>query len=139
MSLLYLAGSLRNPRVPEIANRLRGVGHRVFDDWYAAGEKADDAWQAYEQQRGRTYEEALDGFAADHVYRYDMTHLLRADAVVLIAPAGKSSHFELGWAIGMGMPGYIFFDQVPERWDVMVKLATRAFFRIEDLLIGIPV
>ena len=139
MSCIYVTGSLRNPRVPEIANRLRGVGHRVFDDWYAAGERADDAWQAYEQQRGRTYAEALDGFAANHVYQYDLHHLTNANAVLLVAPAGKSSHLELGWAIGAGKPGYIFFDQVPNRWDVMVKFATRVFFRMEDLLIGIPV
>ena len=139
MSCLYLTSSLRNPRVPEIANRLRSVGHRVFDDWYAAGEHADDEWQKYEQQRGRTYEDALYGFAADHVYQYDLAHLKDADAVVLIAPAGKSSHLELGWAIGAGKPGYIFFDQVPERWDVMVKFATRVFFRIEDMLMDIPV
>lgn len=139
MSQLYLIGSLRNPRIPEIANRLRGVGHHVFDDWYASGPECDDLWQAYEQQRGHTYEQALYGFAANHAFHYDLEHLTKADAVVLIAPAGKSSHLELGWAIGAGKPGYIFFDVIPDRWDIMVKFATRVFFRIEDLLIGIPV
>lgn len=139
MSLLYLAGSLCNPRVPEIANHLRRVGHQVFDDWYAAGEYADAYWQTYELHRQHTYEQALHGWAAEHVYQYDLTHLKRADALVLIAPAGKSSHLELGWAIGAGKPGYIFFDKVPERWDVMVKFATQVFFRLEDLLGGIPV
>jgi len=39
---LYLIGSLRNPRVPEVAEILRWNGHLVFDDWYAAGPEADD-------------------------------------------------------------------------------------------------
>lgn len=139
MSLLYLTGSLRNPRVPEIANRLRGVGHQVFDDWYASGNEADEKWQAYEQQRGRTYEEALNGLAADHVCEYDFKHLALADSIVLILPAGKSAHIEYGWALGCHKPAYIYFDQLPERWDVMYKRATRRFYTMEGLLIGIPV
>ena len=61
---IYLIGSLRNPEVPLISDKLRKEGYEVFDDWYAAGEKADDNWRDYEQQRGRTYVEALSGLAA---------------------------------------------------------------------------
>src|SRR5690348_9389879 len=105
--MIYLIGSLRNPKVPEIAAQLRAKGHEVFDDWYAAGEIADDSWRDYEQQRGRTYAEALKGHAAKHVFEFDLTHLGRASAAVLVLPAGKSSHLELGWMLGKGKRGFV--------------------------------
>jgi nucleoside 2-deoxyribosyltransferase len=130
---IYLIGSLRNPDIPLLAAELRGHQHEVFDDWYAAGPRADDHWQVYEQQRGHTYPEALMGFAASHVYEYDKTHLDRADAGVLCLPCGKSGHLEFGYLIGQGKPGYILMDKEPERWDVMYKFASAVFFTKEEL------
>ena len=128
-----MIGSLRNPKVPIIANILRDQGHSVFDDWYAAGEKADDAWRDYERGRGRTYAEALQGLAAKHVFSFDYKHLEEADTVILILPAGKSGHLELGWAIGRGKRGYILVDD-PERWDTMYQFADGVYTDILDLL-----
>lgn len=121
--MIYLIGSLRNPKVPEVANALRKEGYEVFDDWYAAGPEADDKWRDYEKGRGHSYKEALDGYAARHVFEYDHFHLNRALAGALILPAGKSGHLELGYLIGQGKPGFILVDD-PERWDVMYKFAT---------------
>jgi hypothetical protein len=122
---IYLIGSLRNPRVPEVSAQLREDGHDVFDDWYAAGPEADDYWQKYEIARGHTYSEALKGFAANHVYHFDKHHLDTADCAVLLLPAGKSGHLELGYIIGTGKPGYIVLDETKpvERWDVMYLFA----------------
>jgi hypothetical protein len=120
---IYLIGSLRNPEVPNIANRLRTSGHDVFDDWYAAGPRADDHWQEYEIARGHNFIEALKGYAANHVYEYDRYHLDRAEVGVLILPAGKSGHLELGYMIGQGKLGYILLDKQPERYDVMYRFA----------------
>lgn len=120
--VIYLIGSLRNPEIPKIAEQLRGASIDTFDDWYAAGERADDAWRDYERGRGRTYEEALGGLAARHVFEFDRTHLDRADAALLVLPAGKSGHLELGYVIGSGRPGYILLDS-PDRWDVMYQFA----------------
>ena len=77
MANIYLIGSLRNPRIPEIAEQLRNAGHEVFDDWYAAGPEADDYWQKYEQNRGHNYKQALEGYAAKHVYNFDKFQLLQ--------------------------------------------------------------
>jgi hypothetical protein len=131
--VIYLIGSLRNPNVPFIARDLRAAGHEVFDDWYAAGPKADDCWQAYEQARGHNFQQALEGHAANHVYNYDRRHLDRADAAVLLMPAGKSAHLELGYVMGQGKPGFILLDQEPERFDVMYRFAT-VVFSMEELL-----
>jgi len=131
---IYLIGSLRNPQVPNIANLLRVYGHEVFDDWYGAGREADDEWQRYEKTRGRSYAEALDGYAARHVFGFDRTHLLRADAAVLVMPAGKSGCLELGFAVGAGKKGYVLFEQEPERWDLMFRFADSVFFDVYDLI-----
>ena len=132
MVKVYLIGSLRNPEVPKLANKIRELGFEVFDDWYAAGPEADDKWRDYEKARGHTYREALKGLAADHVYQFDRKHLKACDIAILYLPAGKSGHLELGWAIGKGKRGYILLDN-PERWDVMYQFADGVFHNFEEL------
>ncbi len=134
MKSVYLIGSLRNPVVPEVAAYLRDGGFEVFDDWYAAGPEADDYWQKYETQRGHTYAEALKGYAAKHVYEFDLWHLNRCDIGVLLLPAGKSGHLELGYMIGQGKPGFVLFDKVPDRYDVMYQFAQSIAMSKEELL-----
>ena len=131
--MIYLIGSLRNPEIPRIGNYIRSLGVEVFDDWFAGGKIADDEWQEYETTRKRDYASALKGYAADHVFAFDKHHLDRSHAGILVLPAGKSGHLELGYLAGQGKPTYILFDQVPERWDVMYKFATEVFFDLEDL------
>jgi hypothetical protein len=132
--VIYLIGSLRNPKIPAIANELRAAGHEVFDDWFAAGPEADDYWRDYEKGRGHSYLDALGGHAARNVFDFDRRHLQRASAVVLALPAGKSGHLELGWALGRGTPGYILLEEAdPERFDVMYQFATGVFGSIDDL------
>ncbi len=122
--VVYLIGSLRNPEVPKIAKILRDKGIEVFDDWHAGGEKADEEWMKYEKERGRDYHEALRGHAANHTFQYDLLHLNRAHVGIMVAPAGKSGHLELGYMLGQGKPCYIYMPEDPERWDVMVLFAT---------------
>lgn len=121
---LYLIGSLRNDRVPKLARNLREIlpGVEVFDDWYAAGPEADDYWKAYEQERGRSYEEALSGYAARHVFEFDKHHLDTSTHALLVLPAGKSGHMELMYAkYGVGARTAILLDPDDVRWDVMYQ------------------
>ncbi len=133
---LYLIGSLRNPVIPELTNRLTAAGFDVFSDWYAAGPEADDYWQRYEKSRGRTYRQALKSPAARNVFEFDRDHLDEADAVVMVCPAGKSGHLELGYAIGSGTPGFIIMDEPgkKDRWDVMYAFATGIAYNVEELV-----
>lgn len=122
--MIYVIGSLRNLNIPTVGEALRKAGHEVFDDWYAAGPEADDYWQKYEKGRGRSYQEALQGYAARNVFAFDKKHLDRAEAVVLVLPAGKSGHLEFGYSLGRGKPGFILLDGEPERYDVMYQFAS---------------
>ena len=128
MKTLYVIGSLRSPNAPIVGKLLRAKGLDVFEEWHAAGPIADDEWMRYEKDRGRSYIEALQGYAASHVFEFDLYHLNRAHGALLAMPAGKSAHLELGYMIGQGKPGWVLFDQEPERWDVMYKFATEVFF-----------
>jgi nucleoside 2-deoxyribosyltransferase len=131
---LYLIGSLRSPEIRTLGNKIRTLGgFDVVEDWHAAGSNADTEWQEYEQQRGRTYLEAIRGLHAKHVFEFDLKHITRATIGVLMLPAGKSAHMELGYMLGQRKRGYVLFDKEPERYDVMYQFATGLFMKEEDL------
>lgn len=129
----YLIGSLRNPEIPKIGNALREIGLDIFDDWFAGGPIADDSWKEYEQGRGHTYQQALSGLAARHVFEFDKHHLDDCDGAVLALPAGKSGHLELGYMVGRGKYTAILLDN-PDRWDVMYQFATNVYFSFEEMI-----
>lgn len=122
---VYVIGSLRNPMIPEIAEDIRErTGLKVFDDWYSAGPEADDYWKRYEQERGHDYISALAGAAARNVFEFDKRNLDAATDVVLVLPAGKSGHLELGYCAGKGKRTYILLEAGTDpRWDVMYQFA----------------
>lgn len=139
--VLYLIGSLRNTRVPELAKRLRadfaaaGMDVEVFDDWYAAGPEADDFWKTYETSRGRTYQEALAGRAAKNVFQFDKANLDRSSHVLLVLPAGKSGHMEVMYGkYGVGANAAILLDPEDVRWDVMYQFVDAVLESDDDIL-----
>lgn len=136
MSTIYLIGSLRNPNIPIVANHLRAEAHDVYDEWYCTSEDADDWWRDYEIARGRTFLQALYGWHAKQVREMDKRHLDRATCGVLVMPAGKSGHLELGYLLGQGKPGYILLDKQPERFDVMLGFA-KVVNNLPDLIIAL--
>lgn len=122
--VLYLIGSLRNQRIPELANRIRKEcpDVEVFDDWYSAGPEADDYWKEHQRFKGLGYQEALRGPAARNVFRFDKEHLDRATHALLVLPAGKSGHMEVMYAAyGVGAKTAILLDPEDVRWDVMYQ------------------
>lgn len=134
MRSIYVIGSMRNPRIPVVAKALREIGWDAFDDWYSPGEQCDDKWQEYEKQRGRTFREALEGHHARHAFELDEKNIERCDAGVLVLPAGKSAHIELGVFRGANKPRYILMDGEPERFDLMYRFATRIFMSLDEMI-----
>lgn len=130
---LYVIGSLRNEEVPRIADYLRTTTEwDVFDDWYSAGPTADDCWRDYEKGKGHTYRQALMGHAAQHVFEFDKHHLDQSDAALLVLPAGKSCHLELGYMVGRRRPTFILLDE-PDRWDIMYNFVDKVATEIETI------
>ena len=131
---VYVIGSLRNPEIPKWATCIRDNGYEVFDDWFAAGPTADDAWKEYEQARGRNYRDAMKGYAARHVFEFDKKHIDGADIGVLILPAGKSGHAELGYMKGQGKKCIIVLNSEAERWDIMYNFFDHLVYDMKELL-----
>jgi len=131
---VYLIGSLGNPEIPKVAAQLRAAGFETFASWYSAGPEADRFWEAYERDRGLTFEAALRDYSAQAVFNFDRRHLEACDVAVLLMPAGRSGHLELGYAIGKGKRGFIVHPSEPERWDVMAAFAERVCIGVTELI-----
>ncbi len=135
MKSIYLIGSLRNEKIPLIANEIESrTGYNVFDDWFSPGPEADDWWRKWAKARNMSYEDALNSYAARHVFEFDKYHIDQCDIAVLAMPAGRSGHLELGYILGTGKPGFILFDGEPERWDIMTQFATGVAFDMDQLV-----
>lgn len=132
---IYIIGSLRNANVPVIAKQLREAfpDWEFFDDWSAAGPHADDCWRDYEKARGHSYMQALDGHTAKHVFALDKYHLDTSDGAILVGPAGRSGHLELGYMAGKGNWTAILLDD-PERWDVMNQFASLVTDKLDHII-----
>lgn len=131
---IYVIGSLKNDEITKISKLLREQGFEVFDDWKAPGPDADDYLRDYYRDRGLTYSEILESHGVQHVFNFDKHHLDRCDCALLVMPAGKSGHLELGYTVGKGKPGFILMDQEPERVDVMHSFATKVFMNKEEMI-----
>jgi hypothetical protein len=131
---IYLIGSLRNPAITTLGNALRKEGFSIFDDWMAAGEFADDAWRDYEKEKGHSLKEALNGAAAENVFAFDKRHLDESEAAVLVMPAGKSAHLELGYMVGKGKKTFYYIEEEPDRFDVMIRFADKVCVSQQELV-----
>lgn len=140
--MIYVAGSLRNPKIPGIARDLaKATGHRVFSDWFAAGPEADDHWKYYyeamapkDMSAAEKYKWALEQPASINTFNFDERHIKSSDLMVLVLPAGKSGHLELGWFLGQNRPGIILLDDTDVRWDVMYQYATGVVTNFDELV-----
>lgn len=130
---IYIIGSLRNNKVPILAEALRKDGYDVFDDWYSVGPDADDYFRDWTKYRKLTYKEALKTHAAKHIFEFDKTNIDRCDVGVMLMPSGKSGHLELGYMKGTGKKTFILFDKTPKRYDIMVQFADEIFFDLTEL------
>jgi hypothetical protein len=140
--VVYVVGSLRNPEIPAVSEALRKVGFDVYDDWWSASEDADDWLHEYYRNRGFTHKQILSSYASKHIFELDLKHLNRADIGVLVMPAGRSGHLELGYLIGQGKPSYVLFAGEPkDRYDQMHQFASLSggdvVYSIGELLISI--
>jgi len=115
---IYIIGALKNDNIPGIAEILRPK-YDVFDQWITPGSEADQYLFEYAKKRGWNYKEALTCHAAKNNFDFDKKHIDSSDIVIMVIPAGKSAHLELGYSIGMGKEAHILFDAEPERFDLM--------------------
>lgn len=131
---IYVASSWRNKFQPEVVQKLRALGHRVYDfrgggdGWDPAdGEggfawsEVDPDWQTWPADVKR-YLKGLDHPRAVEGYRRDMNALRKADACIMVMPCGPSASMEMGWAAGARKLVAVYAPEIREP-DLMVKMA----------------
>lgn len=131
---IYLVGALKNEKIPHLALTLRKEGYEVFAEWHNPGPEADMFWQEHEKLKGSSYKEALAGSHVENVFYYDQAYIDLSDIVVLVMPAGKSGHLELGYAAGSGKKTFILLDKEPDRYDVMPRFANAICNDVAELI-----
>lgn len=109
---IYVASSWRNDLQPKVVDRLRAVGHEVYDfrnpapgDNGFSWKEIDGGWQSWSAEKFRT---VLQHPVAERGFKFDMDALRGADATVLVLPCGRSAHLELGAAVGFGQTTVVF-------------------------------
>ena len=134
---IYIIGALKNDNIPKIAEKLSLKSkYDIFDQWITPGPDADQFLFQYAKQRGWNYKEALTCYAARNNFEFDKRHIDSSDIVIMVMPAGKSAHLELGYSIGQGKEAHILFDAEPERFDLMYNFVPveNIHFSIDTLL-----
>jgi hypothetical protein len=121
---IYVASSWRNELQPSVVRGLRALGYSVYDfrDHGFGWRQIDKEWESWTPSEARgmlLHSLAQAGFARDK------TALDQCDVCVLVLPCGRSAHLELGYAIGQGKPGIVFWpsDLHPYEPDLMYLLA----------------
>lgn len=133
--LVYVGGSMKNrDGIRGVIKDLEKAGHQVFYDWIMPGEETDVKWKEFEESLGHSFIEALWGPHVGDVFEFDKSWLDAADAFVLVYPAGKSTHIELGYMVGLGKYTAVLLDQEPDRWDIMLRFADLVTYDIEEIL-----
>jgi len=130
---IYVASSWRNQRLTDVVKALRYAGHEVYDfrehdafDWKQI-QPDWERWTPKQFCRNLKHPAAVAG------YQRDITALNHSEAVVLVAPCGRSSHLELGIAIGIGIPTAILLAE-GERPELSYSAADRLCLSIQEVL-----
>ena len=108
---IYLASSRRNEAFHGVVKLLRDAGHEVFN--FHENDTLNVGWETKHQ-------DTLAGHETPEVhghFKRDVDAMKWADAVVLVLPAGKSAHLELGWAAGRNDKLAIIYSPEPYKGE----------------------
>lgn len=103
---LYVASSWRNSYQPAVVSIARGMGFSVYDFREPEPGVKGFGWKAIEPSPVKEwtferYREVLAHPIAEDAFQRDLKGL-QADATLLVMPAGRSAHWEHGYAVGRG-------------------------------------
>ena len=133
---MYVASSWRNLIQPDVVKMLVEAGHDVYDfrnpfqngTGFRWADIASD-WEDWSS------EELIDGLEhplASKGFKSDMDALDWAEAVVMVMPCGRSSHLELGYAVGQRKKTVVLLSQSEP--ELMYKMADYLVTDTEQML-----
>lgn len=98
----FISSRWRNrDKVMELTEKMRAIGLQVlsFLEYHPNRDDVDaDPEEVMRKFEGRSQDDNM----VEQLSRLDIAHIKRADAVILLLPAGISSHMEAGYAYGLG-------------------------------------
>ena len=136
---IYVASSWRNTFQPMAVHVLRTVENfEVYDFRHPRPGERGFAWSDIDGEWLRwtpdRYIEALEDPVAVAGFNSDLDAMKWADTFVLVMPAGRSAHLELGWAAGAGKETVILLDEEGFEPELMYKLADHVVTTMSDVL-----
>ena len=129
---IYVASSWRNTYQPEVVEKLRALGHEVYDFRGEEGfswREVDPNWQNWTPEE---YRKGLEHICAERGFKRDMDALKWADACIMVMPCGPSASMEMGYAVGAGKLVAVYMPEIREP-DLMVKMADLVTTRWESI------
>lgn len=135
---IYLASSWRNAKQPTVIKQLRKAGHEVYDfrsppNGIEGGfhwAELDPQWEAWTAEK---YREMLKLPLAKEGFNSDLYGMAWADVGILLLPAGRSAHLELGWMAGVGKKTIIWTEDGQEP-ELMALLSEEICISLEEVL-----
>lgn len=120
---VYVASSWRNPMQPAVIAVLAASGVPHYD-FRHEGFRWDETGLSDPNHQAKywDYQTALAHPRAREGFNRDMVALDRASHVLLILPCGRSSHLELGWAVGKKKETAILFEPGLVVAELMYKM-----------------
>ena len=133
---MYVASSWRNLIQPDVVKMLVEAGHDVYDfrnpfqngTGFHWSDIASD-WEDWSS------EEVIDGLEhplASKGLKSDMDAFDWAEALVMVMPCGRSSHLELGYAVGQRKKTVVLLSQSEP--ELMYKMADYLVTDTEQML-----
>lgn len=137
--MIYVASSWRCERHGEVVKALRAVGLETYDfkDPETCFKWSDVVPSIREHGADltpRAYWEALSHPRAEAGFNQDMDALERATTVILVHPAGRSAHLEMGYAVGRSKNTALLVEQRIRDMDLMVCMIQNLYSDL-DLLV----
>ncbi len=140
MNKIYVASSWRNKRQQAIVQRLRSVGHEVYDFRNPESGNTGFHWSEidpeWQQWTADEYRLALDKPVAQSGFACDFDAMQWADTCVLVLPCGRSAHIEAGWFVGAGRRLLILLDGNPEP-ELMYKMADHICIDLDEVIVAL--
>ncbi len=139
---VYVASSWRNAIQPAIVDRLRAVGHQVYDFRHPAPGDEGFHWSEIDPDwldwTPRCFAEMLrTSPIARYGFGHDQAALDWCDTCVLVLPCGRSAHLEAGYAAGQGKRVIVYLHPDKFEPELMYLLCSGFVHDVDGLLIAL--
>ncbi len=132
---IYVASSWKNLIQPGIVHALKRCGHEVYNFRHPAPGDNGFSWKQLGSEpppwTPEHFRAVLGSTIANTAYAKDKRALDWCDACVLVLPAGRSAHWELGYAMGQGKRGMVVMLEPSE--PELMYLEARIIVNMDEL------